>query len=95
VQDLTPEIAGALQIGVAEGVVVAQVEPGSPAERAGLKRGDVVVALDGVQIHSATQVRNHVGLKRVGQAVALTIQRDGSRRVLSVTIQDDQRSSRR
>ena len=95
VQDLTPEIAGALQVGVAEGAVVAQVEPGSPAERAGLKRGDVVVALDGVQIHSATQVRNHVGLKRVGQAVALTIQRDGSRRVLTATIQDDQRSSRR
>ena len=95
VQDLTPEIAGALQVGVAEGAVVAQVEPGSPAERAGLKRGDVVVALDGVQIHSATQVRNHVGLKRVGQAVALTIQRNGSRRVLTATIQDDQRSSQR
>jgi serine protease DegQ len=70
VQDLTPEIATALQVGTPEGAVVAQVEPGSPAERAGLRRGDVVVAIDGVQVHSSTQVRNHVGLKRVGQAVA-------------------------
>jgi Do/DeqQ family serine protease len=95
VQDLTPEIATALQVGTSEGAVVAQVEPGSPAERAGLRRGDVVVAIDGVQVHSSTQVRNHVGLKRVGQAVALTIERDGSRRVLTATIQDDQRSGRR
>ena len=91
----TPEIATALQVGTPEGAVVAQVEPGSPAERAGLRRGDVVVAIDGVQVHSSTQVRNHVGLKRVGQAVALTIERDGSRRILTATIQDDQRSGRR
>ena len=55
--------------------MIAQVEPGSSAERAGIKRGDVVVAIDGVPIHSATQVRNRVGLKRVGQDVAFTVQR--------------------
>jgi S1-C subfamily serine protease len=95
VQDLTPEIATAMRINATEGAVVAQVEPGSAAERAGLKRSDVVVAIDGVQVRSATQMRNHVGLKRVGQAVALTIERDGSRRVLTATIQEDQRSTRR
>jgi Do/DeqQ family serine protease len=95
VQDLTPEIAAALRIGAGEGAVVAQVEPGSSAERAGLKRGDVVVAIDGVPIHSSTQVRNHVGLKRVGQSVALTVERDGAKRVLTATIQDGPISSRR
>src|SRR3954453_1008659 len=94
-QDLTPEIATARRMGAAEGPVAAQVDPGSPAERAGLKRGDVVVAIDGVQIHSATQVRNHVGLKRVGQPVALTVERDGDKRVLTATIQEEQKSSRR
>jgi serine protease DegQ len=94
VQDLTPEIATAMRVGAGEGAVVAQVAPGSSAERAGLKRGDVVVAIDGVQIHSATQVRNHVGLKRIGQPVALTVIRDGSRRVLTATIQEEQKSNR-
>jgi Do/DeqQ family serine protease len=95
VQDLTPEIAKAMRVGATEGAVVAQVEPGSSAERSGLKRGDIVVAIDGVQIHSATQVRNHVGLKRVGQPVALTVERDGDKRVLTATIQEEQKSSRR
>jgi len=92
VQDLTPEIAKAMHIGATEGAVVAQVEPGSAAERAGLRRGDVVVAIDGVQVRSATQVRNHVGLKRVGQPVALTVDRNGSRQVLTATIQEVQKT---
>ena len=91
-QDLTPEIATAMRIGAPEGAVVAQVEPGSSAERAGLRRGDVVVAIDGVPVHSSTQVRNHVGLKRVGQSVALTVERDGAKRVLTATIQEDQKT---
>jgi Do/DeqQ family serine protease len=95
VQDLTPEIAAAMRVGAGEGAVVAQVEPGSSAERAGFKRGDVVVAIDGVPIHSSTQVRNHVGLKRVGQSVAVTIERDGAKRVLTATIQDGPNSNRR
>jgi hypothetical protein len=39
---------------------------GSPVERPGLRHGDVLVAIDGVQLHGSTQVRNHVGRKRVG-----------------------------
>ena len=44
-----------------------QVEPGSPVERPGLRHGDVLVVIDGVQLHGSTQVRNHVGRKRVGR----------------------------
>jgi len=95
VQDLTPEIAKAMHIGATEGAVIAQVESGSPADHAGLRRGDVVVAIDGVPIHSATQVRNHVGLKRVGQGVAFTVERGGSNRVLNATIQEARRSDER
>jgi Do/DeqQ family serine protease len=95
VQDLTPEIAAAIRVGANGGAVIAQVEPGSPAERAGLKRGDVVVAIDGNEVHSATQVRNHVGLKRIGQPVALTIERDGAKRVLTATIEEGQKPARR
>ncbi len=95
VQDLTPEIAGGdCSVGAAEGAVVAQVEPGSPAERAGLKRGDVVVAIDGVQIHSATRSAITSAEAR-RSAVALTIERDGARRVLTATIQDGPKSNRR
>ena len=96
VQDLTPEIATALQHRRCRR---RRRRPGRtgivrPSAR-DCKRGDVVVAIDGVQVHSSTQVRNHVGLKRVGQAVALTVERDGSKRVLTATIQDGPISSRR
>jgi S1-C subfamily serine protease len=67
----------------------------SAADRAGLKRADVIVAIDGIQIHGATQVRNHVGLKRIGQPVSLTVEREGSGRTLTATIQEDRRADQR
>src|SRR5690606_35157632 len=46
VQPLTPELAEQLSVDEAEGVVVSSVEPGSPAEEAGLRRGDVILEID-------------------------------------------------
>ncbi|UEM01775.1 trypsin-like peptidase domain-containing protein [Skermanella rosea] len=89
VQDLTPDIAAALGTRSTSGAIVAEVEPGSPADRAGLRRGDVVIAIDGAEVRSATQVRNHVGLKRVGESVTLTVERNGARDTLSARIEEE------
>ena len=59
--------------------MIAQVEPGSPADRAGLGQGDVVVAVDGAAVHSSTELRNRIGLIEADRSVALDIVRGGRR----------------
>jgi len=59
----------------AEGALIAEVLPNSPAEIAGLRKGDIVTMADDRPIRSAAQLRNKVGLARVGQELKLTLQR--------------------
>ena len=63
-----------------------QVVGGSPAEKAGLRKGDVVVKADGAVIRSAAQLRNKVGLTPVGKAVRLTVEQDGAAHEISVVV---------
>ena len=87
IQDLTPDLAQAMKSGHTTGAVIARVDPGSPAERAGLRRGDLVVAVDGTPVHSGTQLRNTIGLTRIGSDVGLTIDRAGSQYSLNVHVE--------
>lgn len=77
IQDLTPALAEALEIGVDRGVLVTSVEPDSAAAGAGVRAGDVVVRLNGAPIESSTELRNRIGLTRVGDTVRLGIWREG------------------
>jgi len=83
-QDLTPALAEALEIGVDRGALVTGVEPESAAARAGVKAGDIVVALNGSPIESSTELRNRIGLTRAGETVKLSVWRDG--RTLDVDV---------
>ena len=62
--------------GTTQGARIKQVSPGSPAERAGLRRGDIILKANDLPIRSATQMRNLIGLTPVGRQVRLTIERD-------------------
>src|ERR1700751_1952197 len=64
IQDLTPDLAQALGTKQTQGALIARVEPGSPAERAGLRTNDLVVAINGAPRHSGIELRNRVGLSR-------------------------------
>jgi Do/DeqQ family serine protease len=86
IQDLTPELAQALGTARTGGAVVARVEPGSPAQRAGIKPSDVIVAVDGVPIGNASELHNRIGLAQIGATVALTIVRSGSERTVEIRI---------
>src|SRR5206468_4846328 len=86
-QDLTPDLAQALGTRHTQGAVIARVEPGSPAERAGLRTNDLVVAINGAPMRSGTELRNRVGLSRIGDEVQLTVDRGGSERTLAVRIE--------
>ncbi len=84
IQDLTPDLAESLNMPGDAGAVIAKVEPGSPAEGAGLRSGDVVVAVEGRPVRSATDFRNRVGLVRVGTPMQVTVARGGSQRTLTL-----------
>jgi Do/DeqQ family serine protease len=88
IQDLTPEIAQAMNATQTTGAVIRRVDPGSPAERAGLRSGDLVVAVNGVPVRSGTQLRNTIGLSRIGDAVGLTvIRRGGGEQQLEIRVE--------
>jgi serine protease DegQ len=95
IQDVTPALAQALDLPADRGALVTQVEPGSPAERADIRAGDVVVAVDGEAVESAADLRNEVGLVRAGGSVEVAILRDGERRTVRTTVApaDDEAAS--
>jgi S1-C subfamily serine protease len=86
IQDLTPRIAQALHTGVKQGVVVVAVEPGTPAAKAGIRRGDVIVALDGHQVANYADLLGELRATTPGRTAQVTVVRDGTRKTLSVTI---------
>lgn len=88
IQDLTPELATAFGLKHHEGVVISQIVSGSPAARAGLRQGDVITAIDGKSVSTAGDLRNIVGLKRLGTIVKLDFIRDGKRYFASIRISE-------
>jgi len=86
IQDLTPDLAQAMNTAHTTGAVIARVDSGSPAERAGLHSGDLVVAVNGVAVKSGTQLRNMIGLTRIGDDVELTVDRKGAERKVAVHV---------
>jgi serine protease Do/serine protease DegQ len=89
-QDLTPDLAKALGLSDTHGgAVVSRVLPKSPAEKAGLKAEDVITEANGHAIDSFLQLRNIVGLLRVGEKVELKVLRDGKSKDITVTVGKD------
>ncbi|HEU5059934.1 MAG TPA: Do family serine endopeptidase [Kofleriaceae bacterium] len=86
IQDLDDKLAAALELPVKRGVLVSDVEKGSPAARAGLRRGDVVVSLNGEEVTSTRKLRNRIAAAGPGRTVSLEVVRQGGRRTLSVQL---------
>ena len=86
IQPLTPELAESFNIAAGQGILVAQVSEDSPAESAGLRQGDVIVAYRGQPVNEIGNFRNQVSLTPPGSSEELTILRDGERKNLKVTI---------
>jgi serine protease Do len=77
IQTLNPSLADAFNMPNGTGVVVAQVNPNSPAARAGMQAGDIIQQVDGQKVTNSSQVTNIVGLVRAGSPVNLNILRNG------------------
>ena len=87
-QDLTSELAQAFGIKYRRGAVVSQIETDSPADRAGLRVGDIVTEVNGKPVRDAATLRNSIGLLRVGQEVKLVVLREGKTRTLVAKVQE-------
>ncbi|HVO13522.1 MAG TPA: DegQ family serine endoprotease [Vicinamibacteria bacterium] len=86
VQDVTADIARSLGLHEVKGALAGDVVPGSAAARAGLERGDVIVAYDGKPVDDANGLRNHVAETAPGTHVTLTVVRQGEQKTLSTDL---------
>jgi Do/DeqQ family serine protease len=87
IQDLTPDLAQAFNISESQrGVVIAQVQPGSAAAKAGLQAGDIAVSIDAKPVENAAELRNEIGSRRIGETIKMTVLRDGKSRSVDVKI---------
>lgn len=83
-QTVTAELGKALS--VYEGVVITNIYEGGPSDKAGLKRGDVIVQADSFKIKELKDLQNLISTKFAGESVNLTISREGSQMEVSVTL---------
>ena len=86
IQDVNETLANAMGLSEARGALVGDVVPDSPADKAGLQSGDVIVAVDGREIRSSSQLRSHIASTAPGTRVTLTINRDGRTMDVPVTL---------
>jgi serine protease Do/serine protease DegQ len=89
-QDLTPELAQAFGLNQQRGTVVTEVTTGSPAAVAGVQVGDIITHFNDRPTASSTDVRNRVGLLRIGEKVSIDILRGGQQRRIQAVIQAPQ-----
>lgn len=86
IQPLTPELAESFGMQQSEGILIAQVSDDSPAAKAGLRQGDVIVAYRGEAVKDVGDFRNRVAMTTPGTEQALTIMRDGKQESIKITI---------
>lgn len=85
-QEITPSIAEALGIPGSKGALVASVEPGSPAEKAGIQAGDVITRFNGKDIQSVHDLTLAAASQKPGTRTTLTRNRGGSQQEIALTI---------
>lgn len=87
IQDITPDLRRAFDLDNGQqGVLISEVAEGSPAEKAGLKAGDIVISVDGKATGSSGQLRSQIGIKSIGDKVNLGVLRDGDEKQFKVKV---------
>jgi serine protease Do len=86
---VTPQLARYYGLPASEGALIAKVEPYSPADDAGLRKGDIIECIDGSRVEDPSQIASHVRKRHVNDQLTLTVNRYG--RQLQIPIQVDER----
>jgi len=85
IQEITPELSQKFGLKTAKGALIGDVAKGSPAEKAGIKRGDIILEFNGKKVGDVGNLRNMVAQSKVGAQIPLTIMRSGKEYSLKVT----------
>jgi Do/DeqQ family serine protease len=88
IQPVTSDMAESLGLKDVGGAIIGSVAPGSAAEKAGLKRGDIIQAFNGMPIHDINTLRNHVAETAPGSSADVTITRDGAQKHVTVKLDE-------
>jgi serine protease Do len=88
IQDMTPTLAKEFGLDETQGALVGGVTPKSPAEKAGLKSGDVIVAFDGKTVRDGRHLKLQVAQTRPGATVPVKVIRDGKEKTLDLTVKE-------
>jgi len=88
IQGVSPEMAASLGLKDERGALVSSVSKDSPAEKAGLERGDVIVSMDGVAVSDGNALRNRIASSTPGATVTLGLVRDGGEKTVSVKLRE-------
>ncbi len=86
IQNLTPDLAKAFKLNQTTGALVGDVSPGSPADKAGLKSGDVITKFNGQPIQDASQLKLGVAETAPGSKVPVVVSRNGENKAFDVTL---------
>ncbi|UCD34709.1 MAG: DegQ family serine endoprotease [Nitrospiraceae bacterium] len=86
IQNLTPELAKEFGIEKPVGALVTDIFRGSPAEKAGIRRGDVILQADSKKIKDVESLRNTIAQSKVGSTIEVTLLREGKNMPVSITI---------
>ena len=86
IQPVTPELAKSFGVGESTGALVTAVSDDSPAQKAGLQRGDVITKYDGRVVARASDLPRVVAETAIGRAVPIEVVRDGQKKTLNVTV---------
>lgn len=86
VQKVTPDLAEKFGLTVGKGALVSKVEPGSPADKAGLKEGDIIIRFEGVEISEMNELPRVVARTAVGKKTEVVVFRAGKEKALQVVL---------
>jgi len=86
IQDVSPELAESFNLDRVAGALISSVGDGSPAERGGIRQGDIVLKFNGKSVNRSGELPSLVGAVRSGEKVNVTVFRDGDKKDLVITV---------
>jgi serine protease Do len=88
IRDVDAKLAEEKKLGTTKGVYVDKVNEKSAAQEAGIKNGDVIIKIDGIEVKTSSELQEQVGRRRPGDQLKVTLLRDGAERTLLVTLKN-------
>lgn len=88
IQNLTDQAAQSFNYPSTEGALVGHVEPDGPAAKAGIKQGDIIVALNGNKVKNINQLRNTIAITTPGKSIDVDLIRQGRKQTISVKVEE-------